>query len=134
MTRGPGDWQSLNGLWEIDYEAEPSDLDGPAPRATLPHRILVPFPLESALSGLRVQAPNFTSIYRRVFGTVDAVLPHCAGQRLLHFEKVDWNATVWVNGERVCSHTGGYDPFTCPLPPPGHAALEIAVSGRCQGP
>ena len=47
-------------------------------------------------------------------------------RRLLHFEKVDWNSTVWVNGERVCSHVGGYDPFSCPLPE-ADDALEIAV-------
>jgi hypothetical protein len=115
MTRDEQSWQSLNGLWEIDYEATPDALDRPAPRATLPHQILVPFPLESALGGLRVQAPNYTTIYRRVF---PSVLPQCGAgsRRLLHFEKVDWNTTVWVNGEKVCNHTGGYDPFTCPLP------------------
>ena len=60
-----------------------------------------------------------TKNHRRVFpggGEDGAVLPACTGQRLLHFEKVDWNSTVWVNGERVCSHVGGYDHFTCPMP------------------
>lgn len=127
MTRADGAWQSLNGLWEIDYLATPDALDGPAPRDALPHQILVPFPLESALGGLRVQAPNFTTIYRRVF---PSILPQCGAgmQRLLHFEKVDWNTTVWVNGARVCGHTGGYDPFTCLLPATSSdAAVEIAV-------
>ena len=127
LTRGESSWQSLNGLWEVDYERGPGALDAPPPRTTLPHQILVPFPLESALGGLRAQAPNFTTIYRRVFPK-GAVLPRCGAgmRRLLHFEKVDWNSTVWVNGERVCSHVGGYDPFSCPLPE-ADAALEIAV-------
>ena len=131
MVRNEQSWQSLNGLWEIDYEASPDALDKPAPRATLPHQILVPFPLESALGGLRVQAPNYTTIYRRVF---PSILPQCGmgSMRLLHFEKVDWNTTVWVNGTKVCSHTGGYDPFSCPLPTAttggdAVAPVEIAV-------
>lgn len=125
MTRDEQSWQSLNGIWEIDYEASPDALDQPAPRTTLPHQILVPFPLESALGGLRVQAPNYTTIYRRVF---PSILPQCGtgSRRLLHFEKVDWNTTVWVNGAKVCSHTGGYDPFTCPLPSASTSDEEAA--------
>ena len=117
LTRNASAWESLNGLWEIDYEATPDALDKPPPRSTLPHQILVPFPLESSLGGLRVQAPNFTTVYRRVFSA--GILPSCGVgmQRLLHFEKVDWNTTVWIDGKHACNHTGGYDPFTCLLPP-----------------
>ena len=130
LTRNHSAWASLNGLWEIDYEATPAALDGPPPRSALPHQILVPFPLESSLGGLRVQAPNFTTVYRRVF---PSILPQCGlgMQRLLHFEKVDWNTTVWIDGKHACNHTGGYDPFTCLLPPVAAGAetalVEIAV-------
>jgi hypothetical protein len=101
-------WQNLNGLWEYAI----------APRATaLPERyegaILVPFPVESALSGVarRVGAEQ-RLWYRRTF-----TLPEVRdGQRwLLHFGAVDWHAEVWVDGARLGEHRGGYAPFTFAL-------------------
>lgn len=121
-------WQSLNGLWELDYEALPSDIEDnrPPQGKKLPHQILVPYPLESSLSGVRALAPNFTMFYRREFPSsgLGAILPACEGKKLLHVEKSDWNTTVWVNGVLVCNHVGGYDPFSCTLPTP---ATEIII-------
>ena len=96
-------WMNLNGLWEYDTNSS-----GPLPFGKrLPGRILVPFPIESSLSGVMKHSANI--IYRRTF-----VLPNgwIGKQVLLHFGAVDWKATVFVNGKKVGSHEGGYDPFT----------------------
>lgn len=98
-------WQNLNGLW--DYAIAPRDAAQPQQFAG---QILVPFPVESALSGVmqRVGKDNLLW-YRRSFE-----LPAgWADQRvLLHFGAVDWETTVYVNGKQVGTHQGGYDPFT----------------------
>ncbi|SDF15332.1 Beta-galactosidase/beta-glucuronidase [Mucilaginibacter pineti] len=98
-------WTNLNGLWSYaitdnDQRKAPAQYDG---------KILVPYPLESALSGIKktlrpsqllwykttLQKPNLTN-----------------GERaLLHFGAVDWQATVFVNGKEVGQHTGGYTAF-----------------------
>jgi beta-galactosidase/beta-glucuronidase len=98
------DWMSLNGLW--DCEVQPI---GPAP-AVFERRIVVPFPLESALSGIGRPLGSGESLwYRRSF----AVPPSWSGRRvILHFGAVDWGARVWVNGFLVGLHRGGYSPFS----------------------
>ena len=98
------DWLSLNGEW--DYAVQP--LLAPPP-GTWQGKILVPFPIESALSGVqRRVADDQVLRYRRPL----VVPPEWRGQRLLlHFGAVDWQATVSVDGQAVGSHQGGYDPF-----------------------
>jgi hypothetical protein len=98
-------WSNLNGSW--DYAITTSD----APRPTnWDGKILVPFAIESQLSGVqKAVAPSQRLWYRRTF--VKPVTP-TAGRVLLHFGAVDWEATAWVNGKEVGSHRGGYDPFT----------------------
>ena len=98
-------WTNLNGLWDYAIVAkdakQPSSWDG---------EILVPFAVESALSGAKKSvSPEQRLWYRRSF-----VRPTMkAGERLLlHFGAVDWQCTLWVNGVKVGDHTGGYDPFT----------------------
>jgi hypothetical protein len=100
------DWRSLNGLWQYAITAadgtQPQQFDG---------SILVPFPIESALSGvMKSVQPNEGLWYRRTF-QVPSEWPK---QRriLLHFGAVDWDATVWVNNAQVGHHRGGYDPFS----------------------
>jgi len=103
MARGA--WQSLNGRWDYAITA----LDAPIP-ARWDGAILVPFPVESRLSGVRrAVGPGEQLWYRRTFHAPR--LPP-GGRLLLHFGAVDWEATVFVNGRRVGEHRGGYDPFT----------------------
>ena len=98
-------WSNLNGLWQYavtrDAPGVPSEWDG---------EILVPFVIESSLSGVgRLLEPQDTLWYRRSF---DAdVQP---GTRLLlHFEQADFRAMVFVNGvEAGLPHEGGQMPFT----------------------
>lgn len=96
-------WMNLNGLWQY----QPGTAGETMPAGKLAQTILVPFPVESALSGVMEQHDRLW--YRRTF-TVPA---NWKGQRLLlHFDAVDYEAEVWVNGKRQGLHTGGYDPFT----------------------
>lgn len=105
-------WQNLNGLWE--YAIRPMDAVKPD---KWDGEILVPFPVESALSGvMKMVGPENRLWYRRTF-----TLPKQDGQTspawrdkniLLRFGAVDWETTVWLNGKEVGTHKGGYDPFT----------------------
>jgi hypothetical protein len=111
MTRP--DWLNLNGEWQLRQSATN---DAPQFNTTLPERVNVPFPVESALSGvMRAPGDNRNYLfYRRTF-TVPA---GWSGRRVqLHFGAVDWQATVWVNGTQVGTHSGGYDAFTFDVTP-----------------
>ncbi|TPW77407.1 AbfB domain-containing protein [Schumannella soli] len=111
MTRP--DWQSLNGEWEFLNPATAADGSvnrnaAPPIGQTLPERVLVPYPIESALSGIQRNDNRDLMFYRRAF-TVPA---GWSGRNVqLHFGAVDYEATVWVNGTQVAFHRGGYDRF-----------------------
>jgi beta-galactosidase/beta-glucuronidase len=111
------DWLNLNGYWEyaIEHQMETSP--------TYEGQILVPFPVESHLSGVKRKVGAHNKLwYKRHFS-----LPaNWKGKDLLlHFGAVDWQAEVYVNGQLVGQHQGGYDPFSFPI----HHAL---VSGKEQ--
>ena len=97
-------WLNLNGLWEYAI----TDKDGGMPNE-YQGNILVPYPIESALSGVQQMVqPNQKLWYRRTF----TVPEDWSGENLLlHFGAVDWEATIYVNGQKVGVHRGGYDPF-----------------------
>jgi len=118
-------WQNLNGLWQF---AVMTDSAAPLPFGReLSQQILVPFAMESALSGVGKHAERV--VYQRTFRTpADMSL----GERLLiHFGAVDWSATVYVNGKRLGEHVGGYTPFTFDATPAltarGDQELVVAV-------
>jgi beta-galactosidase/beta-glucuronidase len=98
-------WQNLNGLWNYAVlpkgKAAPQKFDG---------KILVPFAIESSLSGVgRTLGQENELWYQRQF----TVPGRWKGKRvMLNFGAVDWKADVWVNGMKVGMHTGGYVPFS----------------------
>lgn len=98
-------WTNLNGLW--DYAITPAQDSTPA---SYEGKILVPFAVESALSGVgkNVGAEN-KLWYRR---SVTIPTSYKGKNVLLHFGAVDWRCEVFVNGKLAGQHEGGYDPFS----------------------
>lgn len=103
MVRGR--WLNLNGPWDYALVAK----DAPRPES-FEGEILVPFAIESTLSGVRRSpTPDQRLWYRRTF---QIPAEWRAEQLLLHFGAVDWHAVVHVNGELAGEHRGGYTPFS----------------------
>ena len=99
------DWKNLNGLWNYAVinkgEHLPAEFEG---------QILVPFAIESSLSGVGKRInENQELVYQRSFEIPSAWK---GKQVLLHFGAVDWKTDVWVNDVKVGSHTGGFTPFS----------------------
>jgi beta-galactosidase/beta-glucuronidase len=123
------DWLCLNGEWEFEIDAADTGLERGLRDRPLRDRIRVPFCPESALSGIgNVDFMNAVW-YRR---TLEVPKEWSGRKVLLHFQAVDYDATVWVNGMEVGRHRGGFTPFTCDLggaAEPGATAL-IVVRAR----
>ena len=103
------DWLNLNGVWEYQPGA---DGDATPTGKKLGSEILVPFPVESAISGVMEHHDRLW--YRRQF-TVPAEWK--GRQTILHFGAVDYESEVLVNGKSVGVHKGGYDPFSYDVTP-----------------
>lgn len=98
---------NLNGLW--NYAITPAEASDFTPEG----RILVPFAVESSLSGVGRNVGKDQALwYERKFDVPKV----WKGRRvLLHFGAVDWKADIYVNETLLASHTGGYTPFTVDL-------------------
>jgi hypothetical protein len=103
------DWLNLNGLWFCtitEKDSVPADFK---------ELILVPFCVESALSGVG----NKVGSENKLWYKKEIRIPRNWGKRnvLLHFEAVDWETTVFIDGKEAGKHKGGYDPFTLDITP-----------------
>lgn len=104
------EWQNLNGLWQYAVVDK-----GSAIPTTFEGDILVPFAIESSLSGVARRIHDRQElVYQRSF-TIPSAWKN--KRVLLHFGAVDWKADVWVNDIKVGSHTGGYAPFSFDITP-----------------
>ena len=104
------EWVNLNGLW--DYAIlkaglnEPTKFDG---------KILIPFAVESSLSGVQKTVGAENEVwYKRNFTLPDKWKNK---KILLHFGAVDWKAEIWLNDIKIGSHTGGYTTFSFDIQP-----------------
>ncbi|MDN3690375.1 glycoside hydrolase family 2 protein [Cyclobacterium jeungdonense] len=97
-------WTNLNGLWNYALAPKgasmPQEFDG---------EILVPFAIESALSGVGSRVGKDQELW--YFRNIEIDRSMRRDKVLLHFGAVDWEAEVFVNGQSVGVHQGGYDPF-----------------------
>lgn len=103
-------WQNLNGMWNYSIQTKgtnfPEVYDG---------KILVPFAIESSLSGVQKMVGKENELwYQKSF----LIAPSWKGKNvLLHFGAVDWRADVWVNGIKIGTHQGGFTPFSFDITP-----------------
>lgn len=117
------EWQNLNGLW--DYKIQKKGTNAPA---SYDGSILVPFPVESSLSGVMKEVGSANEVwYSREFSVPSSWKNK---EILLHFGAVDWETEVWVNGIKVGTHTGGFTPFSFDISPflkSGKQSLVVKV-------
>ncbi|HEY2643326.1 MAG TPA: beta-galactosidase, partial [Galbitalea sp.] len=102
------DWLCLNGEWDFTV-VTPAHAEVATPDAIeFEHTITVPFAPESELSGLAATGFLEVVCYRR---TVEIPAEWGTRRVLLHFQACDYDSTVWVNGQVVGRHRGGFTPF-----------------------
>ena len=117
------EWKSLNGRWHYTKNGKED-----ARPVVYEKEIIVPFPVESALSGIYDSiSPDDKIWYKRTFFVPD----EWSGRFiLLHFGASDWETTVFINGIEIGKHRGGYDPFSFDISPylDERGVQEIVVS------
>ncbi|WP_119287658.1 PA14 domain-containing protein [Streptomyces sp. YIM 130001] len=104
MTRK--DWKNLNGQWEF---AGAEAGEEPPVGKQLDEKILVPYPVESQLSGIERHEDRMW--YKRDFSVPEGWKVGDGKRLKLNFDAVDWKSEIYVNGEKVTEHKGGYDRF-----------------------
>jgi len=98
------EWKNLNGLWEYAITPQSGTLPG-----TFQGKILVPFAVESALSGVNKPVGPDNALWYRTRFTIPSTFKK--KNIILHFGAVDWLSAIYINGVKAGTHQGGYDPF-----------------------
>jgi len=114
-------WIDLTGIWDFAYDDAGGGLDAgwyeptDEARRAFDRAIIVPFPPESAASGIGDTGYHPVLWYRRTF-TLDGATRLKPDERLLlHCGAIDYRARVWVNGQHVAAHEGGHTPFSADI-------------------
>lgn len=121
-------WVNLNGKWDLMIVPR-NQVGRPQTK-----KVLVPFPVESQLSGVHEMVPAGANLlYKRTF-----TAPKGKGRVLLHFGAVDYACQVFVNGKLVGRHEGGYNGFSFDVTPylkgSGVQNLTVHVQDDTDGP
>jgi beta-galactosidase/beta-glucuronidase len=123
-------WRDLSGQWSFAFDDEDAGLvEGwMHDVGAFPLTITVPFPPESAASGIGDPSHHRVLWYRRPVTAADvAATGHAAGRTLvLHFGAVDYRADVWIGGQHIQRHEGGHTPFAVEVPYTG-GDIDIVV-------
>lgn len=103
-------WSNLNGLWDFAIlpigENKPEKYDG---------KILVPFAVESSLSGVQKELGSKKELWYKKGFTIPSDWKNKT--ILLHFGAVDWKTEIFLNDIKIGYHTGGYTPFSFDITP-----------------
>ncbi|MFI7068028.1 glycoside hydrolase family 2 protein [Kribbella sp. NPDC050124] len=119
------EWLNLNGEWQFEIDQADTGLERGVRDRELQQRIVVPFAPESKLSGIE-NVDFLEAVWYRTTVTIPA--DWTGKDAVLHFQAVDQDATVWVNGVEVVRHRGGFTPFSANLRDvarPGEEALVV---------
>lgn len=104
------EWKNLNGLW--DYAISDTNNNF---LIKFESKILVPFAVESSLSGVMRSAGSSKYVW---YSTNFDIPKGWKGKDiLLNFGAVDWQTDIWINGVKAGTHSGGYTPFTLNITP-----------------
>lgn len=109
--RGEASWINLNGEWDFELDLGASGHERWMHEREYTGKITVPFAPESKLSGIEYTDFIAACWYRRRFER-PAGFDGKRERLLLHFGAVDYEATVWINLQKIGYHMGGYTPFT----------------------
>ena len=106
-------WRNLNGEWEFEFDFGKSARERKMYESgVLQKKINVPFCPESELSGINYKDFIASVCYRKV---IELSKEECSGNVFLHFGAVDYESFIYINGEQVCHHIGGYASFSCDI-------------------
>jgi beta-galactosidase/beta-glucuronidase len=121
------DWLCLNGEWQFEIDAGDSGLERGLLAHDMSEKIVVPFCPESPLSGI-----NHVDFMNAVWYRREVAVPgEWVGKDVwLHFQAVDYDTTVWVNGEEVVRHRGSSTPFSANLGEKAGEKVTIVVRAR----
>ncbi len=123
------EWVNLNGEWQFEVDRSDSGLERGVRERDLAQRITVPFAPETQLSGIE-NVDFLEAVWYRTTVTIPA--EWSGKDAVLHFQAVDHDATVWVNGVEVVRHRGGFTPFSANLSKVAQPGEEATIVVRAR--